>query len=71
MPLNEHFNSVYCVPKDLTVFVQSYNISSRRSSQEPPHQPGSQHAFTMIRKRSVAEAEASGKTWEDAPEPDS
>ncbi|XP_044072926.1 tumor necrosis factor ligand superfamily member 13B isoform X2 [Siniperca chuatsi] len=30
---------------------QTENISSRRSSQEPLHQPGSQHAFTLIRRR--------------------
>ncbi|XP_030285434.1 tumor necrosis factor ligand superfamily member 13B [Sparus aurata] len=30
---------------------QTENISSRRSSQEPPHQPGSQDAFPLLRKR--------------------
>ncbi|XP_060909424.1 tumor necrosis factor ligand superfamily member 13B [Labrus mixtus] len=30
---------------------QTEKLSSRRSSQEPPHQPGSQHPTTMIRKR--------------------
>lgn len=36
---------------------QNDSISSRRSSQEPLQQPGSQHALTMIRKRSVSGAE--------------
>ncbi|XP_070770748.1 tumor necrosis factor ligand superfamily member 13B isoform X2 [Enoplosus armatus] len=30
---------------------QTENISSRRSSQEPLQQPGSQHGFTLIRRR--------------------
>ncbi|XP_069569755.1 tumor necrosis factor ligand superfamily member 13B [Brachyistius frenatus] len=30
---------------------QTGNVSSRRSSEEPPHQPVSQHAFTLLRRR--------------------
>ncbi|XP_035533222.1 tumor necrosis factor ligand superfamily member 13B isoform X1 [Morone saxatilis] len=37
--------------QDFIVSVQTGNISSRRSSQEPLHQPGSQHGFTLMRRK--------------------
>lgn len=63
---------MHCFSKDLFLSVQTENIGSRRNIQEPLHQPESQHALPLIRKRrQVSVTEALGKTWQAALEPDS
>ncbi|KAM4558306.1 tumor necrosis factor ligand superfamily member 13B isoform 2-T2 [Odontesthes bonariensis] len=37
--------------QDRVVSAQTEHIGGRRSSQEPPQQPGSQHAFSLMRKK--------------------
>eukprot|EP00064_Thunnus_orientalis_P010846 superscaffoldBa00001507_g10874 len=42
--------------QDYVVSVQTENISSRRSGQEPLHQPGSQQPFTLTRRKRIVSA---------------